>query len=98
MRLFGLGPHFERRYAETFEVLRRETGRARARIAPVPIAAGALFVGANALALWWVGEQALAGPLGGGDLVMLLQSLAQLEQQAGRIPAMLSIVLGNRLS
>src|SRR2546428_317203 len=34
MRLFGLGPHFERRYAETFEALRRETGRARARMAP----------------------------------------------------------------
>jgi ATP-binding cassette subfamily B protein len=97
LRLFGLGPHFERRYAETFEALRRETGRARARMVPVPIAAGALFVGANALALWWVGRQALAGRLGVGDLVLLLQSLALLQQQLGRLAGMLSVVLGHLL-
>jgi ATP-binding cassette subfamily B protein len=97
VRLFGLGPYFERRYAAAFEQLRRETSQVRARLAPLPLAAGAVFVGANAAGFWWVAEQARSGRLGVGDLVLLLQSLALLRGHMGSIAGMLSVVVGHLL-
>src|SRR3989442_55714 len=91
-QLPDLAPFEDPAFYDELQVLTRE-----ATHRPLNLMVIHLYVVPSALTLWGAGEQALAGRLGVGDLVLLLQSLALLQQQLGRIAGMLSVVLGHLL-
>ncbi|HEY1013876.1 MAG TPA: ABC transporter ATP-binding protein, partial [Herpetosiphonaceae bacterium] len=97
VRVLGAGPFIERRYRQAFEALHRDSSLRRRRQAPRPLAAALLFAGATIFAFWWVVRGALRGQAGPGDIVLVLQSLAALQQSLGGLAGYAALLGGHLL-
>ncbi len=97
VRMFGIGPYFERRYEEAFERFRRDARDARLRQTSWPLAASLLSGGASVAAFAWVVSQTLQGRYTAGDVVLVLQSLASAQGSLGSLSSMFALLLGHLL-
>jgi ATP-binding cassette subfamily B protein len=95
VRLFGLGPFFEGRYADAAGRFHRESASARRRLARPSFAAALAFGAVFGFALWWVAGRAAVGALGLGDVVLLLQGVNLLAGRLGSSAQMTSLVVGH---
>jgi len=84
VRLFGLGDFLEGRYLSAFSAQYKTMKRARARQALWPIPTVLLSLVGNTFAFGWVVSRAVAGALSAGTVLLLVQSLVQVQGRLGQ--------------
>lgn len=82
LRLFGLGPRFQKRYQDTRAELRAGRARLNRDQALAELAVGAAALAVTAGAMLWMGWRVLTGGGSLGDLVLFYQVFSQGQQLA----------------
>ena len=84
VRLFGLSSLFRQRYLEAFEDKYQIMEKLRGKQAWATTTLGLLSALGNAFSFAWVVQQALAGKLTPGSILLLIQSLSYIQQTITR--------------
>ncbi|MGB0385152.1 MAG: ABC transporter ATP-binding protein [Ardenticatenaceae bacterium] len=80
VRLFGVGAYLIDIFSNTFDSLHQAMRKVRTKKVLGALPVLALSISGNLFVFWWVVSQALAGQLTAGDVLLLIQALAQLQR------------------
>ncbi len=80
VRLFGLGNFLIDRYKGAFNELHGEMRRFRSKEARWSTSLALLSAGGNAIAFYWIVQQAFSGNLSPGNVLLFVQSLAYIQR------------------
>ncbi|WP_013334360.1 ABC transporter ATP-binding protein [Gloeothece verrucosa] len=85
VRLFDLSAFFRQRYVAAFEDKYQMISQLRGKQAFITTILGILSASGNAFSFCWVVLQALAGKLTAGSILLLIQSLAYIQENINRL-------------
>ena len=79
VRLFNVGPYLIEKFSTTFDSLHQAMRKVRTKKVLGALPVLCLSISGNLFVFWWVVSQALVGQLTAGDVLLLIQALAQLQ-------------------
>ncbi len=85
VRLFKLGPFFTGRYLEAFWDMHRAMSHIRRKQALWSTSLAVLSALGNAFAFYWVVQQAFNGKLSPGNIVLIVQALAYIQENLSQL-------------
>jgi len=97
VRLFKLGPFFTSRYLEAFRDMHRVMSHIRGKQALWTTSLAVLSALGNAFAFYWVVQQAFSGKLSPGNVLLIVQALAYIQENLFQLVQSSTVLFDNLL-